>query len=62
MIGAEIGTIRQVRIAGPGREFLIDDEPVDIIIGHGRIVDIAPTGALRPVGEVLDAGGAWAVP
>ncbi|MBW8763412.1 MAG: amidohydrolase family protein [Microbacterium sp.] len=62
MIGAEIGTIRGVRVAGPGREFLIDDEPVDIVIGEGRIIDIAPTGALRPVGEVLDADGTWAVP
>lgn len=54
--------IRGVRIAGPGREFLIDDEPVDLRMAHGRIVDIAPTGALRPDGEVLDAEGAWAVP
>ncbi|MBO0978960.1 amidohydrolase [Microbacterium sp. SD291] len=54
--------IRAVRIAGPGREFLIDDEPVDIVIADGRIADIAPTGALRPQGEVLDADGTWAVP
>ncbi|KJQ55817.1 amidohydrolase [Microbacterium sp. SA39] len=54
--------VRAVRIAGPGREFLADDEPVDIVIEGGRIADIAPTGALRAQGEVLDAGGAWAVP
>ncbi|WP_240747107.1 amidohydrolase family protein [Microbacterium sp. K24] len=59
---AAIGTVRAVRIAGPGREFLMDDEPVDILIEDGRIADIAPTGALRAQGEVLDAGGAWAVP
>lgn len=62
MIGAEIGTIRGVRISGPGREYLIDEEPVDIVIDSGRITDIAPTGALRPRGEVLDADGAWGVP
>ncbi|WP_260857532.1 amidohydrolase [Microbacterium sp. 1.5R] len=51
-----------VRIAGPGREFLADDEPVDLFIDEGRIVDIAPTGALAPRGEVLDGEGAWVVP
>lgn len=62
MTGAEIGTIRGARIAGPGREFLIDDEPVDMLLGDGRILDIAPAGALRPRGEILDAEGAWAIP
>lgn len=62
MIGAEVGTIRGVRIAGPGREYLHDEEPVDIQISDGRILDIAPTGALRPRGEILDAEGSWAVP
>ncbi len=57
-----IAIIRAVRIAGPGREFLLDDEPVDIQIAEGHIVDIAPTGSLRPQGEVLDADGTWAVP
>ncbi|MGJ0388112.1 amidohydrolase family protein [Microbacterium sp. CGR1] len=51
-----------MRIAGPGREFLVDDEPVDIFIEGGRISDIAPTGAIAPQGHVLDGGGAWAVP
>lgn len=60
--GATIGTVRAARIAGPGREYLIDDEPVDIHIVDGLIADIAPTGALPVRGEVLDAGGAWAIP
>lgn len=60
--GAAIGTVRAARIAGPGREYLIDDEPVDIHIVDGVIADIAPTGALPLRGEVLDAGGSWAVP
>ncbi|GAA1124909.1 amidohydrolase family protein [Microbacterium natoriense] len=62
MIGTDVSMVKGVRIAGPGREFLIDDEPVDIVIDGGAITDIAPTGALRPTGEVLDAGGAWVVP
>lgn len=64
MSGADgrIGTVTAVRIAGPGREFLIDDEPVDIFIEGGRISDIAPTGAIPPRGEVLDGNGAWVVP
>ncbi|ALX66924.1 amidohydrolase [Microbacterium sp. XT11] len=54
--------IRAARVAGPGREFLVDDEPVDIVLRDGLIEDIAPTGVLRSRGEVLDADGAWAVP
>ncbi|MDP3950845.1 amidohydrolase [Microbacterium sp.] len=61
-VGAHIAMIRGVRVAGPGREFLIDDEPVDIHIAAGQIVDIAPTGALPAGGDILDADGAWAVP
>ena len=60
--GTTIDTIRAVRIAGPGREFLIDDEPVDVFLADGHIVDIAPVGALPTRGEAIDAEGAWAVP
>lgn len=62
MIGASVGTIRAARIAGAGRELLSEDAPVDVFVAGGRIVDIAPTGAIRPVGEVLDAEGGWLVP
>lgn len=58
----DVGMVRAVRLSGPGREYLIDDEPVDVLIADGRIADIAPTGALPPAGDVLEAGGAWAVP
>ena len=61
-LGARIGMVKAARIAGPGREFLVDDEPVDIVIEDGRIADIAPTGVLRSPGETLDADGAWVVP
>lgn len=60
--GTAIDTITAARIAGPGREFLMDEEPVDIFIADGRILDIAPTGALPARGEVIAADGAWAVP
>ncbi|GAB3599417.1 amidohydrolase [Microbacterium tumbae] len=60
--GASIGTLRAVRIAGPGAEFLIDEEPVDVFIEDGLITDIAPTGALPVRGGVLDAAGGWAIP
>ncbi|WP_149085262.1 MULTISPECIES: amidohydrolase [Microbacterium] len=60
--GDQVGTVRAVRPVGPGREFLLDDEPVDLHLVDGRIVDIAPTGALPSRGEVLEADGAWAVP
>jgi len=60
--GTTIDIIRAVRIAGPGREFLIDDEPVDVFLADGHIVDIAPVGALPTRGEAIDAEGAWAVP
>jgi hypothetical protein len=57
-----IGTIRAVRVAGPGRELLPDAEPVDIFMEEGRIVDIAPTGALRPRGDILEGEGTHLIP
>lgn len=62
MIGAHVDALRAVRIAGPGREFLFDDEPVDVLIRDGLIFDIAPTGAVALRGRVLDGQGAWLVP
>ncbi|WP_217183836.1 amidohydrolase [Streptomyces sp. AC495_CC817] len=61
-IGDRVDMIRGVRVAGPGREHLIDDGPVDLVISDGRIADIAPTGALPARGAVLDGEGTWAVP
>jgi predicted amidohydrolase YtcJ len=62
MIGERVGTIRAVRVAGAGREMLVDDAPVDVFLGDGRITDIAPSGALRPRGAVLDGDGGWLLP
>ncbi|MFE6733710.1 amidohydrolase [Microbacterium sp. NPDC057650] len=54
--------LRAVRVAGPGRELLPTDDPVDILVQDGVIADIAPTGNLRAPIEVIDGEGAWAVP
>ena len=62
LVGARIGTISAVRITGPGSEYLIDREPVDVFLAGGLIEDIAPAGALPPRGEVLDGAGAWLIP
>ncbi|WP_404433172.1 amidohydrolase family protein [Microbacterium lacus] len=60
--GATIGTIANVRIAGAGRELLVDEGPFDVFLDSGVIADIAPAGAVRRVGEVLDANGTWMIP
>jgi predicted amidohydrolase YtcJ len=62
VIGARVGTIRAVQIAGAGRELLPDTGPGDVFLAGGRIVDIAPTGALPVAGEVLEGHGSWLVP
>ncbi|WP_309128454.1 amidohydrolase family protein [Microbacterium sp.] len=54
--------VRSARIAGPGRELLPTDEPVDILIRSGVIADIAPAGILKVTADVLDAQGTWVVP
>ncbi|MGC5171160.1 amidohydrolase [Microbacterium sp. DT81.1] len=60
--GETVGTIRNARIAGGGRELLPTDGPFDVFLEDGLIADIAPIGALTPRGAVLDAQGAWLVP
>nr|WP_315267765.1 amidohydrolase family protein [Microbacterium lemovicicum] len=62
-VGASVGTIRRARIAGAGLEVLPDDTiAYDVFLSDGVIADIAPAGALRPRGEVLDANGTWLIP
>ncbi len=60
--GERIGTIRGARIAGPGRELLPDDGEYDVFLDGDTIADIAPSGAMRARGDVLDADGAWLIP
>lgn len=62
MIGQDVGFIRAVRVAGPGRDLLPTDEPVDLVLVDGVIADIAPTGNLRPTGFVVEGEGGWLLP
>lgn len=61
-VGATVSTIVGARITGPGSELLPVEGAYDVFIEGGRVTDLAPTGAVRPVGEVLQAGGAWLIP
>lgn len=61
-LGATVSTIVGVQITGPGSELLPVDGAYDVFIEGGRIADLAPTGAVRPIGEVLQADGAWLIP
>ncbi|HEX5858925.1 MAG TPA: amidohydrolase family protein [Microbacterium sp.] len=60
--GDSVGTIRNARIAGGGRELLPTEGPFDLFLHDGRIADIAPAGVLAPRGAVVEADGAWLVP
>lgn len=61
-VGDTVSMIREVRVAGPGSEYLMDKEPVDIQLDGDRIIDIAPAGVLRARGAVVDGEGGWVVP
>lgn len=65
--GDRVDVIAGARIGGEGRELLAHpdydvDGVYDVWLDGDRIVDIAPAGAIRRRGAVLDAGGAWLVP
>lgn len=62
MSGRRIDAIAGVRLAGPGAERAATTGPHDVLLADGRIVDIAPSGALRLTGEVLQGDGAFLVP
>ncbi|WP_243728619.1 amidohydrolase family protein [Microbacterium sp. BK668] len=47
---------------GPGSELLPVDGPFDVFLEGGLISDIAPRGALRARGPVLDGEGGWLIP
>ncbi|WP_345802739.1 amidohydrolase family protein [Microbacterium sp. AZCO] len=61
-IGAQIDTIAGVRIVGPGSELLPDEGPFDVFLDGGTIADIAPAGAIRATGAVLEGTGTWLIP
>lgn len=54
--------IANARLTGAERTDPFEDEPVDVHLAEGFVVDIAPAGALPRRGSVLDAEGAWLIP
>ncbi len=60
--GATVDVIADARLTGADRLDPFGDDPVDIHLAQGRIVDIAPSRALPRRGEVLDADGGWVIP
>lgn len=54
--------IADVRLSGAERTDPFLDEPVDVHLADGFIVDIAPARALPRRGLVLDAAGGWLIP
>lgn len=61
-VGDAPDVIANARLTGADRTDPFLDEPVDVHLAEGFIVDIAPAGALPRRGRVLDAGGAWLSP
>lgn len=64
-VGEQVAVIRGARVRGPGRELLPvadADDRVDVFLSDGAIVDIAPTGVIRPAGSVLEADGRFLLP
>ena len=54
--------IANARLTGAGRLDPFGDDPVDVHLAGGRIVDLAPAGALPHRGPVVDAAGGWVIP
>lgn len=61
-LGTHPVAVRNVRIAGPTRQYVPFDDVCDVVINGGRIVDFAPVGALKHHGPVWDAEGSWVMP
>jgi predicted amidohydrolase YtcJ len=60
--GETVSVVANVRLTGAQRTDPFADDPVDIHIADGVIVDIAPAGVLPRRGAILDGGGGWAIP
>lgn len=60
--GDRPSVIAGARLTGAGRLDPFGDDPVDLHLADGRIVDIAPAGALPRRGAVVHADGGWVVP
>lgn len=60
--GGSVDVIINARLTGSDRLDPFGDEPVDVHVANGRIVDIAPTQSLPRTGTVIDAAGGWLLP
>ncbi len=60
--GDVVEVIANARLTGAERLDPFGDDLVDVHVAGGRIVDIAPAGALARRGAVLDADGRWLIP
>lgn len=60
--GERVDVVAGVRLTGAGRLDPFGDDPVDVHLRNGVIVDIAPAGALPRGGVVVDGTGGWLVP
>ena len=60
--GERPAVIANARLTGAGRLDPFGDDTVDVHLAGGRIVDLAPAGALPHRGPVVDAAGGWVIP
>lgn len=61
-VGGSVDVVANARLSAADRTDPFGDEPVDIHLADGQIVDIAPAGALPRRGTVVDAEGGWLLP
>lgn len=60
--GERPAVIARARLTGVDRLDPFGDDLVDVHLSGGRIVDLAPAGALPHRGIVVDADGGWVIP
>lgn len=60
--GDAVEVIANTRLTGMDRLDPFGEEPVDVHLAAGRIIDIAPAGGLPRRGAVFDADGGWLIP
>ena len=61
-VGADVSVIAGARLTGADRLDPFGDDPVDLHLAGGVVVDVAPAGALPHRGVGVDADGGWVIP